>query len=194
MLIRRRELEAIRRGEITLAFRRWLRPRVRPGTRLRTAVGVLEVLSVDEVQPGGLTDADARAAGLASLAVLRDFLSRKPVGGAWRIGLRYGGDDPRVALRRRDRLSAEELAAITDSLERMDRSVAGIGWPRAYLELIEASPRMRAAILAEGQGMEVLTFKRRVRQLKELGLTESLRPGYRLSPRGKALLRALRDR
>ena len=194
MLIRRRELEAIRRGEITLAFRRWLRPRVRPGTRLRTAVGVLEVLSVDEVQPGGLTDADARAAGLASLAVLRDFLSRKPVGGAWRIGLRYGGDDPRVALRRRDRLSAEELAAITDSLVRMDRSVAGIGWPRAYLELIEASPRMRAAILAEGQGMEVLTFKRRVRQLKELGLTESLRPGYRLSPRGKALLRALRDR
>ena len=194
MLIRRRELEAIRRGEITLAFRRWLRPRVRPGTRLRTAVGVLEVLSVDEVQPGGLTDADARAAGLASLAVLRDFLSRKPVGGAWRIGLRYGGDDPRVALRRRDRLSAEELAAITDSLKRMDRSVAGIGWPRAYLELIEASPRMRAAILAEGQGMEVLTFKRRVRQLKELGLTESLRPGYRLSPRGKALLRALRDR
>jgi hypothetical protein len=194
MLIRRRELEAIRRGEITLAFRRWLRPRVRPGTRLRTAVGVLEVLSVDEVQPGGLTDADARAAGLASLAVLRDFLSRKPVGGAWRIRLRYGGDDPRVALRRRDRLSAEELAAITDSLERMDRSVAGIGWPRAYLELIEASPRMRAAILAEGQGMEVLTFKRRVRQLKELGLTESLRPGYRLSPRGEALLRALRDR
>jgi hypothetical protein len=53
---------------------------------------------------------------------------------------------------------------------------------------------VRASILAEGQGMDVLAFKRRVRQLKELGLTESLRPGYRLSPRGEALLRALRQR
>jgi hypothetical protein len=28
-----------------------------------------------------------------------------------------------------------------------------------------------------------------VRKLKELGLTESLNPGYRLSPRGEAYLR-----
>jgi hypothetical protein len=31
-------------------------------------------------------------------------------------------------------------------------------------------------------------FKRRVRQLKELGLTESLDVGYRLSPRGRSVL------
>jgi ribosomal protein S19E (S16A) len=40
--------------------------------------------------------------------------------------------------------------------------------------------------------MEKLRFKARVRQLKELGLTESLEVGYRLSPRGRALLRRLR--
>lgn len=34
-------------------------------------------------------------------------------------------------------------------------------------------------------------FKRRVRQLKELGLTESLEVGYRLSPRGRAVLECL---
>jgi ribosomal protein S19E (S16A) len=39
--------------------------------------------------------------------------------------------------------------------------------------------------------VEVLTFKRRVRQLKELGLTESLEVGYRLSPRGRAVLDGL---
>jgi ribosomal protein S19E (S16A) len=39
--------------------------------------------------------------------------------------------------------------------------------------------------------METLRFKARVRQLKELGLTESLDVGYRLSPRGRALLRRL---
>jgi hypothetical protein len=37
-------------------------------------------------------------------------------------------------------------------------------------------------------GRERLPFKADVRKLKELGLTESLRIGYRLSPRGRALL------
>ncbi len=34
-----------------------------------------------------------------------------------------------------------------------------------------------------------MTFKRDVRKLKELGLTESLDTGYRLSPRARALRR-----
>jgi len=38
---------------------------------------------------------------------------------------------------------------------------------------------------------DVPRFKRRVRQLKELGLTESLEVGYRLSPRGRAVLKDL---
>ena len=37
--------------------------------------------------------------------------------------------------------------------------------------------------------MEKRPFKQRVRRLKELGLTESLEVGYRMSPRGKAYLR-----
>jgi hypothetical protein len=40
-------------------------------------------------------------------------------------------------------------------------------------------------------GREKLPFKRDVRKLKELGLTESLLVGYRLSPRGRALLAGL---
>ena len=40
-------------------------------------------------------------------------------------------------------------------------------------------------------GSEPLLFKRRVRQLKELGLTESLEVGYRLSPRGADVLARL---
>ena len=34
-------------------------------------------------------------------------------------------------------------------------------------------------------------FKINVRKLKEMGLTESLDTGYRLSPRGEALLREI---
>jgi hypothetical protein len=49
-------------------------------------------------------------------------------------------------------------------------------------------PGVRAPDLAAGFGMETRPFKLRVRRLNELGLTESLRIGYRLSPRGEAVL------
>ena len=49
-------------------------------------------------------------------------------------------------------------------------------------------PERRAPDLAAELGRETLSFKRDVRKLKELGLTESLEIGYRLSPRGEALL------
>ena len=45
--------------------------------------------------------------------------------------------------------------------------------------------------LAAKMGMGRLPFKQRVRRLKELGLTESLEVGYRLSPRGEAFVAAL---
>ena len=39
--------------------------------------------------------------------------------------------------------------------------------------------------------LDKVKFKNNVRRLKALGLTESLEVGYRLSPRGAALLAAL---
>lgn len=56
------------------------------------------------------------------------------------------------------------------------------------MALIRDRPGVRAADLAAAAGRETLPFKRDVRKLKELGLTESLEVGYRLSPRGAALL------
>jgi hypothetical protein len=49
---------------------------------------------------------------------------------------------------------------------------------------------VRAPDLAAAERLEVPRFKRRVRRLKELGLTISLDVGYRLSPRGRAFLGA----
>ena len=43
------------------------------------------------------------------------------------------------------------------------------------------------------EGLEKDVFKPRVRRLKELGLTESLEVGYRLSPRGEDALTQLRS-
>jgi hypothetical protein len=191
MLFPAKVLAAIRDGSVDLAFRRWERARVRPGSRLRTAVGVLEVGAVEVVERAAIGEAEARRAGFASRDELLAVLDQRGSGEIHRIALRYAGADPRVELRHRAQLSQAELEEIAGNLERLDRTSRHGPWTRQVLELIAARPEVRAADLAEGMGREKLPFKRDVRKLKELGLTESLSPGYRLSPRGKAVLKAL---
>jgi hypothetical protein len=62
------------------------------------------------------------------------------------------------------------------------------------LTAIGERPGTPAVELAASFGREKMPFKLDVRKLKELGLTESLRPGYRLSPRGESVLALLRRR
>jgi hypothetical protein len=52
-------------------------------------------------------------------------------------------------------------------------------------------PGVVSTVLAQEAGRERMAYKADVRKLKALGLTESLPVGYRLSPRGEALLAAL---
>ena len=76
-MIRPAELTAIKAGEIDLAFRRWDRPRVKVGTRMRTAVGVIEVTSVEQVPLARLRADDARRAGAASVTALKQALAHR---------------------------------------------------------------------------------------------------------------------
>ncbi len=184
--IRRPVLDAIAAGTVTLAFRRWDRPRVRPGGTQRTPVGVLEFTAVDLVDEADLTADDARAAGFADLAALR--AAQRGEGQLYRIAVRPAGPDPRVALRAKRRLSQAERAELVARLERLDRASTHGPWTAAVLELIADNPGVRAPDLAARMGRETLPFKRDVRKLKELGLTESLEVGYRLSPRGRTYL------
>lgn len=192
MLIRRPVLDAVAAGAVTVLFRRWDRPRVRPGGTQRTAVGVLEWTSVDAVAEADLTEDDARAAGFADLGAL---LAAQPGdaqtgdGQLFRVGVRPAGPDPRVALRGRSRLSPRQRAELAERLDRLDRASRRGPWTARVLELIAARPGVRAPDLAASLGLETPPFKRDVRKLKELGLTESLEVGYRLSPRGRAWLR-----
>ncbi len=61
-------------------------------------------------------------------------------------------------------------------------------WTRQTLAIIDRSPGVRAPDLAAELGRDTPSFKRDVRKLKELGMTESLDIGYRLSPRGEAVV------
>ena len=192
MLFRLADLEAIRAGRVDLAFRRWKRPRVRPGSRLRTAVGLVEVLDVRVVSLASIDAGELERAGLRSRAELDRLLARRD-GKVHRVELRFAGPDPRVALREHDRLDDAERGELEARLERLDRASRRGPWTRTVLELIAARPEVRAPDLAAGLGLETQVFKRDVRKLKELGLTESLEVGYRLSPRGRALMSARSD-
>jgi hypothetical protein len=178
-------------GSITVAFRRWKQPRARVGAAHRTPVGVLRITEVGVMETSAIDEADARAAGYPSRAALLDHLA--PEGEVYRVKFRFEGPDPREALRRQDELPESEWKRLEARLSRLDAASRDGPWTKAVLDLISAQPETRAVELAARLGRDRASFKRDVRKLKELGLTESLERGYRLSPRGTALLGRLNN-
>jgi hypothetical protein len=186
MLFPQRTLRGIAAGEVTLAFRRWRRPTVKAGGTLRTRAGVLAIESVEPVAEEAITDREAHRAGAAG----RDELiaALRPEGTLYRVEFRLAGPYPRIALRERADIEPEERAAIDSRLARLDAASRHGPWTAEALDLIARRPATRAPELAAELGRETAPFKADVRKLKELGLTESLARGYRLSPRGRAYL------
>jgi len=187
VLFRADDLAAIRRGELTVAFRRWRRPTVRAGGTLQTSAGLLAIDSVERIAPEAVTEVDAARAGFPDRAAL--FAALRPEGDLYRIAFHLAGPDPRIALRERAALERGEREAIAARLARLDAASRHGPWTAATLAAIAADPGRRAGDLATALGRERLPFKADVRKLKALGLTESLPTGYRLSPRGEAFLR-----
>jgi hypothetical protein len=184
VLLDRPTLDAVAAGTITVAFRRWRRPTVRAGGSLTTRVGVLAVDAVDVIDLDAISDDDVAMAGYVDRDALVASLGDRD-GELYRIRFHVAGPDPRIALRERVDLTAEEIAELERRLARLD---AQRPWTAQVLRLIDERPGVRAGDLAAELGRERLAFKADVRKLKTLGLTESLDVGYRLSPRGRAWL------
>ncbi len=191
MIIRQAVLEGIRAGVVTLAFRRWVRPTVKAGGALLTAAGQLHIGGVRVVAAASISVADATRAGYSSRQALLDELNAREAGEIYRIELGGLTADPRVALRARPAETPDELRDLRERLRRLDDRAPGGPWTTRVLRLIERHPGRRAGDLCRDMGQEMLPFKANVRKLKALGLTESLEVGYRLSPRGTALLDTL---
>ena len=188
MLFRQAALDGIREGRITRAFRRWLRPTVRTGGTLMLPIGQIQIVDVRQITEDDITDADARLAGYTSRQALLDDLASRTKGSLYRVRLGALGPDPRIALRAHDSLTDDELTKLKAKLAKLDANAPGGAWTWRVLELIRDQPGVRAGDICKVVGMERLPFKANVRKLKALGLTESLDIGYRLSPRGEALL------
>jgi hypothetical protein len=185
--------DGIHSGAVVVAFRRWKRSQVVPGGRYRTGIDMVEVESVDVVEPSSVDAAQAREAGYASIGELLGDLRGDPALPVYRIRLRRIDEpDPRDELARSAALTEADVAAITARLARMDRSGGRGPWTGAVLALIADQPGTVSTVLAQTIGWERQDFKLHVRRLKELGLTLSLDVGYRLSPRGESYLTYLR--
>lgn len=178
-------------GSITVTFRRWKRPQVISGRQYRSPAGMLEVSAIDEIAESDITDADARSAGAADAAEVLERLGPSTDDTAlYRVRFHNAGADPRDVLRETIP-DAEEIATILARFDRLDAASSWGPWTRATLRAIAEQPEVRAPDLAESFGRETKPFKLDVRKLKGMGLTESLRIGYRISPRGQAVLDAL---
>lgn len=180
----------VKDGTVTVAYRRWTTNRVKVGSVFLTTVGLIGVVSVDEVDPSTLTAADAVSAGAKSVAALNKSMAARE-GSTYRIGLRYVGADPRIALREKAELTVDEVAGITARLSRMDAASSHGSWTLQMLMLIDENPQRRAQDLADILGRVKDEMKIDVRKLKAMGLTQSFDVGYRLSPRGTAYLSAV---
>ncbi len=180
MLLKNEILDLIIAGRISVVFRMWKKPTVKTGGTLKTRKGILAIDRVEKILPSQITNADIKNAGLRSRDELCSF-DRE--GDLYRIKVHYAGEDPRIALRQN--LDKAELKNVCERLRKMG------DWTAKFLRMIHDQPNIHAQILAESIGLETRVFKPRVRKLKALGLTESLHPGYRLSPRGKKVLKML---
>lgn len=194
LLFQKRFHSGLRDGSVTLTFRQWERPHVKPGGRYRChPLGVLQVDAIDRVLLRDVTAQDAARAGFSSVDELRTYLARDSKAlpdttPLWRIALHHGGDGDRVSAALDDKLSDEDVAELTRKLDRMDDRSPGGPWTRKVLALIAKNPRIAASKLAPKLRRETLPFKKDVVKLKKLGLTQSFEVGYEVSPRGRAYL------
>ncbi|NNE28848.1 MAG: ASCH domain-containing protein [Saprospiraceae bacterium] len=191
MLFKQKTLQQIKDGSVSLAFRIWKRPTVKEGGTLITRAGQLRIKSLMITSFRSISSIDLKAAGFSNMDELRKAFPKNVSGDLYRIEFELIGPDPRIELRKKSDLNAEDIEILKKKLARLDQYSKQGPWTKKFLSVIHHHPGVRAQNLADQLGVEKDWFKPNVRKLKKLGLTESLSVGYRISPRGEALLKHL---
>ena len=195
MLFQRRFHEGIRSGEIRCTVRIWQRPHAKVGGRYALGGGgAIVVDKIQETRLDDITSALAQRCGFPSLVDLLKTAKHGPGERVFVIDFHYDGKARARPKLKDGAVSSEELALLVQRLDAMDRRSQVGAWTLATLRAIKARPGVLAATLARSLGRPRDEFKRDVRKLKHLGLTFSLEIGYRLTPKGEALLASLSGR
>lgn len=189
MQIHRATAEGIADGTVTVVLRRWDAPRAKAGSTQRTPAGTIRIDSVTEYPARyRVTATQAKAAGFPDAKTAQAQLDTQSAKHTYVIGVSFAAPDERPDLAADAKLTSADVATIAQRLDRWDAASSDGAWTRQYLRLIATNEAARAPDLASRVGLDTARFKRRVRQLKGLGLTVSLDVGYRISPRGDAFL------
>ena len=106
---------------------------------------------------------------------------------AFALGTRSDPPPPELP-KGEQKITKAELKSAIAALKTLDQSSGHGAWTATTLRLIDKYPARRAPDLAASQRRDPLLFTRDVLRLKQLGLTENLEIGFRLSPRGRAIL------
>ena len=166
-------------GEITETYFRWPSPQARPGARVLTRRGLVEITSVTEIDPAALTDRDAARAGFATAAGLHASLARHR-GRTYRLALTHlgAGEEPGPAPAALDQPTSERLQA---QLARLDLATPRGPWTRHVLDTLRRHPGLSPADLAARQQRPVSRAKTDIWRLRELGLIDTTGEGLHLS-------------
>src|SRR5262245_53183133 len=149
MLFTKDSISGLADGAITLTFRTWSRPQVKVGGRYRTWDLLLEVDAVSVVDPGSISDADARRAGYVSAEILRRNLEKQGhQGEVWRVEFRCIGADDRIARRNDATLDDEKFTKLQARLARLDQASSSGAWTGKTLQLIASHPGVVSTTLA----------------------------------------------
>lgn len=181
---------------MTLTFRAWKKPQAKAGGRYRLwGDTYIDVTAVETVSVNAIGEEEAHRSGFDSREALLAYVRSGPAGNiggsdeVYRVEFRYAGDIEEPAA---EAYGDDDIQALAERLEGMDRRSQHGPWTLQALQLIEEMPRRRAGDLADRAGRERLKFKADVRKLKYMGLTRSLGTGYELTELGERVLTRLR--
>lgn len=193
MLFKKKFLTLIENGKICTAFRKWSRPSVRESGTLLTPVGQLRIQSIDKIEYSQITEGEIFQAGYQNRQELDKELAFKDKGDIYKIHFELERADPRIKLRANTDILNDEMNEIISKLKRYDTSGKIKNWTFKVLEILDREPGKYAIEYATKLGYEKEWFKMNIRKLKNLGLTISLSNGYDISPRGKVVLKELKQ-
>ncbi|MGJ1415184.1 ASCH domain-containing protein [Sphingobacterium multivorum] len=184
MLFKEAHLQAIKSGEITLAFRKWQKASVKPGSLLHTSIGLVKIHKIEAVNENDITSKDLLEAGFTDKKHLQQSFTHNSKGTIFKISISYHSEDPRIKLREQSELSEQQFFDLKMKLERLDNHSKQGHWTEKILLTIKDNPSLHAIGIAKLTGFEKEWLKLNIRKLKNLGLTISHNIGYELSPLG----------
>ena len=191
MLFKQKDLEGIKSGTISLAFRKWKKLSVYAGSFVDSSIGILKIGAIKVISLEEITDDEAQAAGFKNAAGLVQLLEQQKDGLIYKIEISYHSENPETESEEEAEMDKEEFETIKLALDNLDKFSKIGKWTVKMLQAIRENPKLKAADLAVVAKKEKEWLKLNARKLRALELIISHEPGYTLSPKGEAYMNML---